>query len=61
MSIEKLFLQISEIDLPDFVTILEDGTARLNITGAPDMKPKSIVIRGNLKQKDAKTYRLFVR
>jgi alpha-L-fucosidase len=61
MPIEKLFLQISEIDLPNFVTILEDGTVRLNITGAPDMKPKSIVIRGNLKQKDAKTYRLFVR
>jgi alpha-L-fucosidase len=59
--IEKLSLYVQEIDLPDFVTILDAGTVRINITGAPDMKPQSIIIRGNLKQRDAKIYRLFVR
>ncbi|MDR1492859.1 MAG: alpha-L-fucosidase, partial [Planctomycetaceae bacterium] len=59
--IEKLSLQIYGGNLSEFATILEDGTVRLNITAAPDMKPKSIVVHGKLKQKNAKTYRVFVR
>jgi alpha-L-fucosidase len=58
--VEKISLEIHGIDQTNFATINNSGEINLNITGAPDMKPNSIVIRGKVKQKSAGKHRLSV-
>jgi alpha-L-fucosidase len=44
----KIAVWLQGVETPGFAEVLEDGSIHLNITAAPDMKPNSIVIKGQL-------------
>jgi alpha-L-fucosidase len=44
----KIMLWLQGVETPGFIEVLDDGSIHLNITGAPDMKLNSIVIKGQL-------------
>ncbi|MDR1982105.1 MAG: alpha-L-fucosidase [Tannerellaceae bacterium] len=48
IKIRQAAVLLQGIEAPSFATVLEDGSVRLNITGFPDMKPESIIIKGQL-------------
>jgi alpha-L-fucosidase len=46
----KIAVWLQGVETPGFAEVLEDGSIHLNITAAPDMKPNSIVIKGQLNK-----------
>jgi len=61
LKIGKASLWLQGVETPGFATVQSDGTVRINITAAPDMKKGSIILKGALEKAATQQCGIFIR